>query len=73
MNDIVLRFVNLPVSIGGYTILDSDGDYNIFINSRMSFEKQLKTYKHELTHIDNGDFYRKETADVIEKEFLQEG
>lgn len=66
MDDVITRFIDLPTTIGGYTLRNQDGDYNIVINSRMSREKQLETYRHELDHIQNGDFHSTKTADLIE-------
>lgn len=48
--------INLPHGVRGYTILNDDGSYSIMINARMSAEMQLETYKHEIKHIDSGDF-----------------
>ncbi len=56
MERIFTRLVDLPLTIRGYTSLDPDGNYNIYLNSRLSLEQQRKTYKHELTHIQRDDF-----------------
>ena len=66
MEEIITRLANLPVSVYGYTIRDKDGDYNMYINARMTSEKRVETYKHELEHIRRGDFYRSGSADLIE-------
>lgn len=66
MNEIFTRLINLPTTIHGYTVMDTNGDFNIFINSRINHEAMLKTYKHELKHIKQGDFHRTVSADMIE-------
>lgn len=66
MNDIFVKKVNLPVSIGAYTIRDKNSDFTVFINARSNYERQLESYFHELEHINNGDFDKEETADSIE-------
>lgn len=49
---IVLR--DLPESIHGFTVLGSDYEPIIILNSRMSREQQRKTYRHEMDHIVSG-------------------
>lgn len=62
--DVNTIFVDMPVTISGYTIRKGD-DYTIVLNSKLSHEKHLETYAHELDHITNGDF-EKFGADLIE-------
>lgn len=38
------------------TVQDINGFYNVYINSRLSFEEQRKALKHELEHIRRHDF-----------------
>ena len=45
-----------------------DGSYTIFINARMSLERQREAYRHALGHICHKDFESDETADQIEAE-----
>ena len=71
MNEVVIRTVNLPVTISAYTALDSGGDYNIFINAKMSLERQIIAYRHELQHIERGDFFKEGSADIIELDSRQ--
>lgn len=53
-----VRYIDLPCSVNGVTVPDVDGFYNIYINSRLSLEKQAQALKHELTHIARDDFER---------------
>lgn len=57
---------NLPIGVKGFTLADENGDYTIFLNARYTQEMNRKTFRHELKHIKNGDFYRIESADSIE-------
>ena len=57
MNDYIVRYISLPCTVKGVTVMDKDGFYNIYINSQLSFEEQKKAIRHELQHIDREDFY----------------
>ena len=46
--------MDLPETIRGFTILGSDYEPIIILNSRMSHEQQRKTYRHEMDHIISG-------------------
>ena len=48
---------DLPVSVHGFCFHDDDGQPVVVINSRLSAERRLKTYRHEVEHIQNGDMY----------------
>lgn len=48
---------DLPVSVPGFCYHDDEGREYVVLNSRMSAERQLKAYKHELKHIENGEMY----------------
>ncbi len=56
MEQIIIRYVSLPCSAKGYVREDANGDYNVYINSNLSYETQRKTIRHELRHIKNRDF-----------------
>ena len=45
---------DLPETIHGFTVLGSDYEPIIILNSRMSHEQQQKTYRHEMDHIISG-------------------
>ena len=61
MSDIFVRVIDMPSSVRGYTALDSEGDYNIYINGRLSLSQQMVTYNHERMHILRNDFSDKKT------------
>lgn len=51
----------------GFLCLNHDGSTTIFLNSRDSHERRLKTYKHELDH-DEGEDFDKFDVQCIEYE-----
>lgn len=57
---------DLPVSIAGYTISNADSSYTIVLNARLTFERRMQAYQHEMRHILTGDYDRKVDADVLE-------
>ena len=57
---------NLPCKIGGYCVVNADGDKICVLNSRHSFETNKKTLLHEQEHIVNNDFEGHYKVDEIE-------
>ena len=55
MRDVPVILKDLPVHVHGFVCLGSDFEPIIIINARMSREQQLRTYKHEILHIQRGD------------------
>ena len=66
MNENIIRKIKLPMSVRAFTIPDPQGDYNIYINEALSDEQQYESLCHEEKHIENGDFYKDESACFIE-------
>ena len=60
-----VHLLPLPCRIKAVSTKNEDDSYTIILNSRLSHEQQIKSYKHELKHIKNGDF-DKENVDIIE-------
>ena len=52
---VVLR--DLPASVRGFVCLGSDYEPIIVLNSSLSREQQMKTYRHELNHILRGEVW----------------
>ena len=63
--DVFIYEVDMPTKIHGMTVPCSEG-YTVYLNSRLSEIQRLKAYKHELEHIDNGD-YDKINTGLIER------
>lgn len=68
IQDVNCIYENMPVSIKGYTIQNSDCSFTIVLNARHTREQNLLSYAHELAHISNGDF--EQLHDVSELEFF---
>jgi len=51
----------MPTATKGITVLDEDGNYNIYISDRLSHAMRMETYEHELAHIKRGDHYSEAT------------
>ena len=66
MEAVIIRFVDLPPNVHGVTVVDPDGDYNVYINAKQGFNDNEKAKMHELKHIESNDFYNIEDIRVIE-------
>ncbi len=68
MNDVFVRYSEeLPYGVHGMVMPDENGDYNIYINSRLSCDEQKKALKHEMTHIKNGDYDSNSSIERVEE------
>ena len=67
MNEINTLYANLPTTIPAYVVENNDMSYTIVLNSRLSHEKNLLSYWHEIRHIQEQDF-EKEDIQKIESE-----
>ena len=63
--DVNVREINLPTTISAYVASNPDATYTIFLNSRLTWERRMQAYQHEMEHIRNGD-YERSSADLIE-------
>ena len=68
MNEIHVRTLPLPVRVKAFTLPDPQGDYNVYINSRLSEEQQQRSYAHEQRHIEKDDFSRDLPVALLEAE-----
>ena len=66
MDLIFVRLIDMEVP--GVTVLDENGDYNMYINARLTYEQRLKTYNHEIKHINLGHFYDNKSVTENERE-----
>lgn len=55
----------LPGSVRGF-ITERDGESIIVVNSLLSFEEQMKAFRHELLHLLRQDLHREEDVGSIE-------
>lgn len=66
MEDIIIRFIKMPMP--GVTVLDEDGNYNMYINENLTYEERQKVANHEMEHINKGHFYDDRPVTECEKE-----
>lgn len=64
--DVNTVLADMPCSIAAYTIANSDMSYPVVLNLRLNYERQLLAYHHELKHIENGDYDKRCSVDLIE-------
>lgn len=64
--DYIVRYIDLPITVKGITVMDINGFYNIYINARLSIDQQKKAIAHEMEHIARGDFFSHGTLEEIE-------
>ena len=57
LGDIFIRGLELPLTVKGVTVLDCDGNFNVYINILLSYETQRNATKHEIKHIKKDHFY----------------
>lgn len=57
MNEVIIRYLDMDPKIKGLTVKDSNDDYNVYINPRLSDAERQKTVMHETDHIENDHFY----------------
>lgn len=58
--------LDMPCNVRGYTKPFPDGFYAIILNSRLSWEQNVKTLEHELEHIKEGHLYAECDVNHIE-------
>jgi len=57
--------VEMPIRIKSYVVRKDDW-YTICINEALSPDARMKAYRHELDHIEQGDFDSDESTGLIE-------
>ena len=64
--DVNCILADMPVSIKGYTIKNTDCTFTIVLNARHTREQNLLSYAHELEHILDGDFEKGCNVGILE-------
>lgn len=59
-----VQLIDMPTSVKGHTVNNSDDSYTIFINSRINQEQRILAYKHELDHIKQDDFKKSNVQSI---------
>ncbi len=55
----------MPAAVQAITVIDDDGNYNVYLNARCG--NQVEAYQHEIEHIRNDDFCSSQPIWVVEK------
>ena len=63
MDDIYTYLIPLPDGINE-VVLPCLGGYTVYIDSRLSQEKQVRSYQHALGHIVNQDFEKTDVQEI---------
>ena len=63
-----VRLVSLPPAVEGVTVPNDDGTFDVYINSKLSLEKQGQVLMHELEHIKKDHFYNEDPVWINEAE-----
>lgn len=66
VQDVNTVLMNMPGTIAAYTIANADMSYTIVLNARLCHERLLQAYRHEINHIENGDYDKQCSVDLIE-------
>lgn len=53
----IVRYIDLPLRVGGISVLSPDGFTNIYINALLPDELQKESIDHELAHIKENHLY----------------
>ncbi len=53
-----------PAGFHGMVVHNEDDSYTILTDPNDSFERRMMTAKHELDHIDGGDFYIEDVQQI---------
>ena len=66
LEDVSVHVINMDTLVEEQVVKNEDGSYSIFINARLSTNKQREAYLHALQHISRDDFSLSD-ADEIER------
>jgi Zn-dependent peptidase ImmA (M78 family) len=67
MDEYRVRLVDLPPRVGGMVSMDDEGFYNIYLNARLTRERQREVLRHELDHIAEDDLYNTRPITEVER------
>lgn len=63
--DVNVVLLDFPTPGNEMVFENEDNSFTIMINARLSYDEQLKAYRHAMRHIENDDF-QKENVQTIE-------
>lgn len=62
--DINVKVIDMDVMIPEHLVQNADSSYTIFLNARHSYETQLESYYHAISHIENNDFEKSDVQQI---------
>lgn len=68
---IYIYHVDMPYSVTSNVVENEDGTYTIYINSRLSYEKQREGYEHEIRHILRNDLEYVQDVQQVETDIRE--
>lgn len=68
MENEILRLAPLPSRVNAVTVVDANGDFNIYVNASLSVEARRAAYDHELEHIRREHFFTDKPVEECESE-----
>ena len=66
MEDINVQMHDLPTTIASFVVSNVDDSYTIILNARLTHDRLILAYQHEIAHIHNGDYNTGKNVDLIE-------
>ena len=66
--DFFVRLVPFPAGVKphGMVMPNDDGTFSIYLDARVTHERQKVSCDHEIKHIENGDFWNEKPIEIIE-------
>ncbi|KQC85473.1 hypothetical protein [Butyribacter intestini] len=64
--NINVQILDFGNSIPAVATINDDGSFSIFLNARLSYERRLEAYWHEMRHIQNQDFCGEMSVEEME-------
>ncbi len=68
MKTVLVRYINLPGTVNAVTVVDENGDYNVYINERLSYYEKFRALDHEVYHIKHDHLDSKKSLRICEEE-----
>lgn len=65
---IFVRYRDFPCTVKGFTTVDENSDYTVYLNTRLSVEEQQRTLDHERRHIQLGHLHDENSVSENESE-----
>lgn len=53
--DVHIYYLDMPCSVASNVVENPDGSFTLYLNSRMTHERNIKGYLHEVKHLKNDD------------------